>query len=207
MLHHLLVFAIASAVIAVVPGPDILYIVGRGIAQGRPAALASAVGLNAGAAVHVSLAALGLAALIRESETALLVLRYAGAAYLVYLAIKTILRPLESPKDAAAKPGVPIAALFAQGMITDLLNPKVYLFFLALFPQFIDPSKPYAPQVLVLGVLFLAINVPIDLTIAWFSGVVGEVLGRRPRAGRALRWISATVLLGLAGRVAVTPDS
>jgi threonine/homoserine/homoserine lactone efflux protein len=204
--NNLWLFAIASALIAVIPGPDILYVVGRGIAQGKPAALASAAGLNAGAAVHVSLVAVGLAALIRESETALIVLRFAGASYLVYLAIRTVYRPLEHPTQAGRIPRVPSGALFLQGMVTDLLNPKVYLFFLAFLPQFLEPTKPYVPQVVVLGVTFVAINLPIDLAVGWFSGQVGEILGQRPRAGRILRWASATILLAIAGRVAIAPE-
>jgi threonine/homoserine/homoserine lactone efflux protein len=204
--NNLWLFATASALIAVIPGPDILYVVGRGIAQGRPAALASAAGLNAGATIHVSLVAAGLAALIRESGTALIALRYAGAIYLVYLAIRTVYRPVEYPTQAIRTARVPIGALFMQGMVTDLLNPKVYVFFLAFLPQFLDPAKPYVLQVVVLGITFVAINLPIDLTVGWFSGKVGEILSQRPRAGRMLRWASATILLALAGRVAIDPE-
>ena len=195
-------FALASAAIALVPGPDILYVVSRGMAQGRQAALVSAVALNTGAAIHASLAALGLSAIINQSEALFTAIKYVGATYLVYLAISMLL-DRKSRVAVGFMERSRLLRIFVQGVATDLLNPKVYLFFLAFLPQFVDPQAGNTgTQILALGLVFVLINLPIDLTIAWLSGSLGNVLLRRPRVATGLRWCSAGVLLGLAGRVA-----
>lgn len=201
----LVLFVAASAAVAIVPGPDILYLVGRGVAQGRKSALVSAAALNTGALVHAAFAALGVSVLIQQSAPTFYAVKYAGAAYLVYLGVRTVL-----DKEAFGVPGgegptpARLRAVFAQGVVTDLLNPKVYLFFAAFLPQFVDPSAGgVAGQMLVLGLLFVLVNLPIDSAIAWFSGAVGEALAGRPRFRSAVRWAAGGVLVALGLRLAV----
>ncbi len=201
----LILFLAASAAVAVVPGPDILYVVGRGVGQGRRAALVSALALNTGALVHAAFAALGVSVLIQQSAPAFYAVKYAGAAYLVYLGVRMALDrgALRTREEEQLPPGR-LRAVFAQGVVTDLLNPKVYLFFASFLPQFVDPSAGgVVGQMLVLGLLFVLVNLPIDAAIAWFSGGVGEVVANSPRFSAAVRWVAGGILVALGLRLAV----
>lgn len=201
MPSELAVFVLASFAVAVVPGPDILYLVSRGVAQGRRAAVASALGVNTGATIHAGLAALGLSTVVQESDAVFLAIKYAGAAYLVYLAI-SLLIDRETPPHTVLGERTRLSRIFVQGVATDLLNPKVYLFFLAFVPQFIDPADGRVlTQTLVLGLTFVLVNLPVDLTVAWASGSLGDVLQRRAALAIALRWLSSSILLALAARI------
>ncbi|CAA9492435.1 MAG: hypothetical protein AVDCRST_MAG12-2172, partial [uncultured Rubrobacteraceae bacterium] len=159
--ENLLLFLAASAAIAVVPGSGMLYTVGRGVGQGRKAALVSVAGLNTGALVHAAFAALGISVLIQQSAVAFYAVKYAGAAYLVYLGVRILLDRslLVSPEGGGRTAPGKLAAVFAQGVATDLLNPQVYLFFVSFLPQFVDPSSGGAAgQMLLLGFLFVLVN-------------------------------------------------
>jgi threonine/homoserine/homoserine lactone efflux protein len=159
-----------------------------------------------GVAVHTTFAAVGLSALLAPSATAYSVIKYAGAAYLIYLGLKTLLgrEGLSVAGEEAAPVG--LKSVFFQAVISDVLNPKVALFFVAFLPQFVDPaSGGVATQLLVLGLLFALVGLVIDGVIAYFSGSLGEWLGREARAANALRWLMGTVLVGLGLRLAL-PD-
>ena len=202
--QDLALFLLASAVIAVVPGPDILYLVGRGVAQGRRSAVASALALNVGALIHAVLAALGVSVLVLQFAPLFYVVKYAGAAYLCYLGIRMMLDRSRLTIDAPGVPTVSLRRVFGEGVLTDLLNPKVYLFFVAFLPQFVDPrGDRVAAEILLLGVLFVLVNLPIDLTIAVLAGRLGELFARRPHIATRVRWGAGGLLVALGLRVAV----
>lgn len=206
-IDNLLLFLAASAAIAVVPGSGMLYTVGRGVGQGRKAALVSVAGLNTGALVHAAFAALGISVLIQQSAAAFYAVKCAGAAYLVYLGIRIILdrNLLVSPEGEGRTAPGKLASVFARGVTTDLLNPQVYLFFVSFLPQFVDPSSGGAAgQMLLLGFLFVLVNLPVDAAVAWFSGGLGDLLRRRPRFSKGVRFLSGGVMVGLGLKLALT---
>lgn len=131
----LYLFIIASLALLLVPGPAVLYIIGRSVSQGRPAGVASVLGIEVASLVHVTAAALGLSAILLSSALAFNVVKYLGAAYLIYLGIRTLLSKDKAPEEAAAKPDS-LRRIFTQGVVVNLLNPKTALFFFAFLPQF-----------------------------------------------------------------------
>jgi threonine/homoserine/homoserine lactone efflux protein len=192
----LLLFAAASAALVAIPGPAVIYIVTRGVAQGRSAGVVSAMGIEAGALVHVVAAVAGLSALIASSAAAFTVVKYAGAAYLVLLGIQRLrtrgdMALAELPRDSNWR-------LFRQGLVVSVLNPKVAVFFLAFLPQFLDPERgAVALQVALLGVLFVGIAAVLDCTWAVAAGSVGDRLRRSISVRRWLDRISGGAYLGL----------
>src|ERR1700741_550848 len=178
-LTTLLVFAAASIVLVAIPGPNHIYIVARSISQGRGAGLASALGVETGTLVHVTAAALGLSAVIASSATAFNLVRYLGAAYLVYLGIRALTRR-DGDAGEAEVADAPLRRTFAEGVMVNVLNPKAALFFLAFLPQFIDPGRgPVATQTLVFGAVIFAIALVTGLVYALAASAVGG----RLRAG------------------------
>jgi threonine/homoserine/homoserine lactone efflux protein len=190
--HTLLVFAAASVVLAVVPGPAVIYIVTRSVRHGRTAGLVSMLGVEAGNLVHVAAAAVGLSALLASSATAFNVVRYAGAAYLVYLGLRALLG--REGEDDRGRAVVGTRRLFWEGAVVSALNPKTALFFLAFLPQFVDPAQgAVAIQALVLGSCFVALATASDSAYALLAGTAGN----RLRRGRLLARMSGGVYLGL----------
>lgn len=191
-------FAAASLALVIMPGPNVLYILARGISQGRVAALISSVGVEAGVCVHVLAAALGLSALIATSAIAFNLVRYAGGAYLLYLGVKTLTTGREGPRPDVASPARSRSRLFRQGLLISALNPKLALFFLALMPQFVDPYRGSATQqVLLLGLVFVAIALVLDSAYALTSGSLAAVLRRRPALARRQGYFSGGVYVAL----------
>jgi threonine/homoserine/homoserine lactone efflux protein len=192
----LLLFAAASALLVAIPGPAVVYIVTRGVAQGRSAGIVSALGIETGALVHVAAAVVGLSALVASSATAFSVVKYAGAAYLVVLGVRKLRTRGETaladlPRDSRAR-------LFRQGFVVSVLNPKVAVFFLAFLPQFVRPAEgPVALQVAVLGVLFVAVAATLDCLWALAAGAVGGRLRSSAGVGRWLDRVSGGTYLGL----------
>ena len=181
-----------------------LYVIGRSVGQGRKAGIVSALGIFVGCLVHVTAAAAGLAALLRSSPIAFSLIRYAGAAYLIYLGAKILLRPPQ-PLDAPETSDAPMAAIFRQGVITNVLNPKVALFFLAFLPQFTDVSRgPVALQVLLLGLIFDVGGTLVNLAVAYGGGHAGEALKRNQKLVRLQKWITGTVFVGLGMRIGLS---
>ena len=189
-------FAIAVTVF-VTPGPAVLYIVTRSVEQGRWAGLVSALGVHVGTLVHVAAAALGLSALLVSSALAFDIVKYLGALYLIYLGIR---RLVTSDAAAAASAAAPrsLRRLFAQGIVVNILNPKTALFFLAFLPQFVDPARGQVGlQVLVLGMIFVALGVVSDGLYAIAAGTAGGWLKRDGRVLRAERYVTGGVFVGL----------
>ena len=198
----LLVFTLATATFVAIPGPAVVYILTRGIAQGRSAGVVSALGIEAGALVHVAAAVAGLSALVASSVTAFAVLKYAGAAYLILLGVQK----LRSRGDAAPGELSPEShlRLFRQGIVVNALNPKVAVFFVAFLPQFVDPARAVAPQVAFLGVFFVLVAALIDCAWALVAGSAGERLRRSARARRWLDRLSGTTYIGLGTAAALS---
>jgi len=192
-------FAAATIVLLIVPGPAVLYIVTRSVAQGRAAGLVSVLGIHAGSVVHVAFAAVGVSALLYASATAFTVVRYAGAAYLVYLGLRKLLARGDAARDEAAVPaGISRRRLFAQGVVVNVLNPKTAIFFLAFLPQFVDPARgPVAAQIVVLGVCFIVLGVVSDGSYALLASALAGRLRRTPRARRAMDRSSGVIYVGL----------
>jgi len=201
-LSTLLCFLGASMALTIAPGPDNIFVTAQGIARGRRAAIITALGMCSGISVHTAAAALGISALFYSSLLAFNLVKYAGALYLFYLAVKTFRH-----RSAIAIPHgeeLPSVALFRRGFIMNVLNPKVALFFLAFLPQFITPGTGHFPlQMLLLGCIFMAQAVVIFSTIGWFSGSIGRLLRSRPAMARKFDWLTAGVFAALGLRLAL----
>lgn len=201
--HTLLAFCLVAAVFAAVPGPSNLFVLTRGLQSGSRAAVAGAAGCATGAFVYVLATAAGLAALLASSHVVFAAVHYAGAAYLCWLGISALLsRTPES--TSASRPRSPWRS-YRQGLVVELGNPKVALFFLALFPQFIHPeAAPAALQVLILGTVFVSIGMTSDCFYALGSGRLRTLLTRRPKLRRRQEHASGLLYLGLGGWAAVS---
>jgi len=202
---NLILFLTASLALIVAPGPDNILVLTRGIAQGRGATLVSAAGASVGLVVHSAFAAVGLSALLQQSATAYSMVKYAGAAYLIYLGIKTLL-DRESFAVTGETAPARLGSVFFQAVASNVLNPKVTLFFLAFLPQFADPAAGGAAlQLLVLGLTFALLTWMIFSALGYFSGSLGNWLVSRPKLADGLRWLTGGVLIGLGLRLAL-PD-
>ena len=189
-------FALASLILAVMPGPGVLYIVTRTLAQGRRAGFASVAGVALGNLGNALAAALGLAALLAISEWAFDTVRLAGAAYLVYLGIAA----LRSPAPLASAAGVgatPQRRILREGFVVALLNPKTALFFAAFLPQFMDPAGSATRQSLGFGTAFVAIAACTDTAYVLAASVAAPALGKLKRAAALGRYATAAVYIGL----------
>jgi threonine/homoserine/homoserine lactone efflux protein len=187
--------------LTIAPGPDNIFIITQGLARGRRSAIVTAWGMCSGITVHTLAAAAGISALFYSSALAFHVVKYAGAAYLLYLAWQVLQErgPLAAPSRGTAD-GPGGAALFRRGFIMNVLNPKVALFFLAFLPQFTIRETGNIPlQMVVLGLIFMAQALVIFSLIGFFSGSVGGWLQRRPQAGAYFNWLAGSIfaLLGL----------
>jgi threonine/homoserine/homoserine lactone efflux protein len=173
-------FAAAALALLVIPGPAVVYVVTRSASQGRRAGLISVLGLHTGSIVHVAAAATGLSALLLASATAFEAVKFAGAAYLVWLGMVKLFGRGAHEERAAAVPAT-MRRLYGQGIVVEVLNPKTALFFVAFLPQFVDPGRgPIAPQVLVLGLCFIVLGLLSDGAYAVVAGTIAhQWRGRR----------------------------
>ncbi|MDF5751028.1 LysE family translocator [Spongiactinospora sp. TRM90649] len=196
----LVVFTAASFVLVISPGPNHLYIIARAVSQGRAAGVASAFGVEAGTLVHIAAAAAGLSYLVARSATLFAMVKWAGVAYLIYLGIRTLMARGEHTADQARPQ--PLRRVFLEGVLVNVLNPKVILFFLAFLPQFVDPAAGSAAlQVVVLGLTLLVLGLVSDIVYALGAGTLGARL--RAKA-KLLRNVSGAVYLGLGVATAFT---
>ena len=196
----LLLFVTGAAVLLVIPGPAVTYVVSRSIGHGRAAGLVSVMGIVVGTLFHVAAATLGLSALLASSALTFQFVKYLGAAYLIYLGIRTLRRD-DSELLQAANDDRRLPHIFAQGVLVNLLNPKTALFFLAFLPQFVDPSRGHPSlQIFELGVLFALMGWCSDSVWALLAGTVADRFRSSFRLRRAQRNISggALIALGLA---------
>ena len=191
----LLVFLPAALLVALTPGPGILYIVARTLAGGRREGLASSVGLGLGGLVHVFGGAIGLSALIMASAEAFTLLKIAGALYLIWLGVKTwrearAIAPTEVQTTGARRAS-------RDGIVVEALNPKTAAFFLAFIPQFVDPSANVAAQFIVLGLISVALNTSADLVVTYWAARARSGLAARPSLITRMRQVSGAVMCGL----------
>jgi threonine/homoserine/homoserine lactone efflux protein len=191
----------ASMLLTIAPGPDNIFVVTQGITRGRKAAVITAAGMCSGISVHTAGAALGISAIFYSSALAFNAVKFAGAAYLLFLAWKTLRerRAIALTGNAAPLSG---RALFRRGFIMNVLNPKVALFFLAFLPQFVSPqSANVALEMGMLGLLFMLQGIIIFTAIGLLSGVIGARILKRPKLSAVFSWLTAGVFAGLGIRL------
>jgi threonine/homoserine/homoserine lactone efflux protein len=196
-LTHLPVFLLAALALLLTPGPAVLYIVARSIDQGRRAGLVSVLGIEVGNFVHVMAATFGLSAILRSSPLAFSIVKYLGAAYLVYLGVRRLLTRRDLSQPAEIQPQS-LKRIFTQGVTVAVLNPKTALFFFAFLPQFVDPAGgSVTAQLFTLGCLFVGMALITDSAYALLAGTAGRWLKGSPWFVRAERFIVGFVYIGL----------
>ncbi len=203
--QNLLLFVATGILLNLTPGQDTFYILGRSIAQGRRAGVVSVLGITSGSAVHTCAAAFGLSAILATSASAFLIVKMAGAAYLTYLGLKMIFH-------RSGNSGMPVAfaheddwSIYRAGFLSNFLNPKVALFFMAFLPQFVSPSAPFKiVAFLFLGALFMTTGTMWCLVLAWFGSVMSRRLRENPSAGSKLTRLSGAMFVGLGVKLAIS---
>ncbi|RXT14020.1 LysE family translocator [Ammoniphilus sp. CFH 90114] len=201
------IFLITGIILNLTPGPDTLFILGRSMAQGRSAGVCSALGINAGAVIHTILAAIGLSVILSKSILAFTILKYLGAMYLLYLGARSLLAKND---QLSVKEGgkMRLQKIFLEGMLTNVFNPKVALFFLAFLPQFIEPHNSYGMlPFLVLGVTFVVTGTIWCLIVAFFSSKFTIQLRNNRRASSLLNKASGLLFVGLGIHLLFTKSS
>ncbi|MCG3154748.1 MAG: hypothetical protein DKINENOH_01342 [bacterium] len=200
----LALFMGATLVFLLTPGPAVFYIVARSIDQGRTAGFVSTLGLNTGSLAHVAAAAFGVSAVLMSSVTAFNLVKYLGAAYLIYLGVRKLLVREEEQTLHTRRPQK-LSQIFSQGVLVSILNPKTALFFFAFLPQFVDPARgSVTAQILLLGGIFVAMAFMSDSLYAILAGTLGQWLKRNVRYLRWQRYFagSAYIALGLGAALA-----
>jgi len=190
-------FVLAALVLLLTPGPAVLYIVTRSIDQGRRAGLVSVLGVHVGTLAHIFAAAAGLSALLAASVTAFSVVKFLGAAYLIYIGVR---RLLDRSARSRTTPGAPrrLRRAFLDGVVVNVLNPKTGLFFLAFLPQFVTISRGHVgEQIVCLGVVFVLLGAVTDSLYALTAGSAAQWLRGKPRFLASERWISGSLYIGL----------
>ncbi len=201
---RLIFFMSAAFALLITPGPAVLFIIARSVDQGRLAGIASVLGIEVGSLVHVTAAAFGLSAVLMSSALAFELVKYLGAAYLIYLGLHKLLVNEEVGPERSA-PRLPRSRLFYQGFIVNLFNPKTALFFFAFLPQFVDRSQGSVTiQILTLGMIFMGMAVCSDSMYALLAGTLGNWLRGNRKFLRGVRYFSGSmyIALGLAAAFA-----
>jgi len=193
----------ASLALNITPGPDMLYVITRSAAEGKRSGIVSSLGISSGTIIHILAVALGLSAFLLAVPTAYDIIRYIGAAYLLYLGIRAITK-----KNTSALPnGEPINknlhSVYWQGFLTNLFNPKVALFFLAFLPQFIDPAGNVPFQVVMLGVMFNISGTIVNVAVALTASRLGKVLKQKLNNSSIFKWVTGSVFIALGIRLAL----
>ncbi|AXL52450.1 lysine transporter LysE [Paraburkholderia caffeinilytica] len=204
---HFEFFVVAVFLLNVTPGPDTAYIVGRSVAQGRGAGLMSALGISAGCCVHSLACAFGLTALLAASATAFTVIKFVGAIYLIYLGVRLVFaKPAVDPAVGEARAaGAPksLRQLFLQGFWTNVLNPKVVLFFVSFFPQFVTAGSDHkALAFLTLGGVFVVMSMVWNSFVAWVAGSVTQRFSGKPLVKRWMDRGVGSAFVGLGIKLA-----
>ena len=193
-----------SWALIIAPGPDMFYVITRGMAHGRKAGILSAIGVVCGILVHTTAAALGLTLILQTSAFAFLLVKYVGATYLLYLGIKAwrdkSTFSLHSPTSVMSS-----RAFFWQGVLSNVLNPKIAIFFLAFLPQFVDKGSSHVTlQMVILGLTFACFGLCFLLVVGYSSGAIGGWLTRRPQYAQFFQRLAGGILIGLGIRLALT---
>lgn len=195
-------FVIASVALVLAPGPDMAYMLGRSVAQGRRAGIVAAFGINAGAYVHLFAAVTGLSAILMTSALAFSVVKAIGAAYLIYLGVQTFVSAKNRENSGQQLRGSSLKAAFWQGFLSDALNPKVAIFYLAFLPQFIDPhaSRPFL-QILILGLTANMIALPINIVLVFASSALTRAMRQSTYVSGLLKRGLGLTFIGLGARL------
>jgi threonine/homoserine/homoserine lactone efflux protein len=197
-----LAFLVAAVILAVTPGPGIAYVVARTVAGGRTEGLASCFGTGLGGMLHVLAAALGLSLIVAQSAVAFSVVKYLGAAYLIYLGLRLLLRRDDAFKiDRVAAQGARRA--LAEGVLVEALNVKTALFFLAFLPQFVTPGEPLVPQLVLLGSICVVLNTLVDVVAVFAADRLLQSGTARVARARLLTRVSGVTMLGLGAYLAL----
>lgn len=203
--QHLELFIVSGLLLNITPGQDTLYIVGRSLSQGGRAGIFSVLGISSGAILHTFAAAFGLSAILGASAQAFIVVKFAGAAYLVYLGVRMIAERSKADTTVPAFAAGSDWAVYRAGLLTNVLNPKVALFFLAFLPQFVAPTaESRVLAFLFLGAVFIFNGTLWCFGLVWAAGTIGQRLQRRPSSGRFLKRAAGALFIGLGFRLAVS---
>ncbi|MEX0846299.1 MAG: LysE family translocator [Ilumatobacteraceae bacterium] len=198
-------FALASFLLLIIPGPAVIYILNRSVSDGREAGLAAVAGLELGNLLHALAAAVGLSAVLATSATAFNAVKWLGAGYLIFVGVRTLMKP--APPIETDRATVSVRRAFGQGVVVNVLNPKVALFFLSFLPQFIHPEDGHAGlQALVLGLVFVLIGCITDTSYSLLASSLRHVLLRGRTLPIVRRWVAGSVFIGL-GLVAATASA
>jgi threonine/homoserine/homoserine lactone efflux protein len=198
------IFVVTSIAVILMPGPAMLFVISNGLTRGPKASIAAALGTTAGVSFHLFCAAFGLAVILKTSVIAFAVVKFAGAAYLIYLAIKTLVSKEQLVKDLneSEKSG---NSIFWQGIFINILNPKLSIFFLAFLPLFIDPYLSSATsQTLIFGTIFMAMTIIIFIGYGLFASLLRQRVLNSPKILRAIKWCFASVFMALGVRLALS---
>jgi len=205
IIENVWMFALTGLILNLTPGNDMLYVIGRSSGQGTKAGVISALGIGAGCIVHILAAVIGLSALIAQSALAFDIIKYLGAGYLVYLGIKSVVSKKHSIHIERNLKPLSYNKIFWQGVITNVLNPKVALFFLAFLPQFISVHEGNTSwQILFLGIWFDAVGTIVNVLVALLFGRIGSWLSKSPRIVQWQERITGMLLIGLGIKVALS---
>jgi threonine/homoserine/homoserine lactone efflux protein len=203
----LALFCASSLALLLVPGPAVLYIVTRSVAQGRGAGMVSVLGVHAGSVVHVVAAALGISALLAASSVAFTMLKFLGAAYLIWLGVRKLMERPGGEAQAAEMVPTSKTRLFWEGFVVNVLNPKTAIFFLAFLPHFVVPAAgPVAPQIVLLGVLWIVLGLASDAGYALLSAALAGRMRGSATAHRRLNVGSGLIYLALGATAALTGE-
>jgi threonine/homoserine/homoserine lactone efflux protein len=203
--EHLPLFVLSGILLNLTPGQDTFYIVGRSVSQGRRAGLLSVLGIVSGSIIHTLAAAFGLSAILATSARAFVIVKLAGAAYLAYLGIKLLLERPADPGTAAAFTPEPDWAIYRAALLTNVLNPKVALFFLAFLPQFVSPAaSSRVVSFLFLGALFIFNGTLWCLALVWGASAMSQRLRGGQASGLWLKRATGAIFVGLGVRLAVS---
>ncbi len=189
-------FVAAALALLLIPGPSVLYIVTRSVSQGRTAGIISALGVQCGGLVHVLAATLGLSAILMSSALAFNIVKFSGAAYLIYIGVSQWLS--RSQTEVLSLPKEPLSKIFSQGFLVNVFNPKTALFFLAFLPQFVVPTRGAVPmQFLFLGLLFVSLAMVTDSSYAFLASALGGVIRNSQSFRKNQKYVTGTVYVGL----------
>ncbi len=203
--QNLALFVISGLLLNLTPGQDTLYIVGRSVSQGRRAGLLSVAGIVSGSVIHTLAAAFGLSAILAASANAFTVVKLVGATYLAYLGIRMLFERATRPGSAAQFSAEPGWAVYRAGIFTNVLNPKVALFFLAFLPQFVDPTaSSRILSFLFLGGVFIFNGALWCLVLVWGASAMSRRLRERPSSGLILKRAAGAIFVGLGVKLAVS---
>jgi len=192
----------AAIVLGLTPGPDMTLFLSKTVSQGRKAGFAAFAGAATGLLVHTVLVAAGLSVLLAASAVAFTILKVTGAAYLAYLAWDAIRHGSSLSLESGAAPAEPLRSVYAKGLLVNLLNPKIIIFFMTFLPQFVAPNEPHVPGKLIfLGLAFIAVNVPVCVALILAGGRIARLLKGSKRITRVVDWLFAGVLGAFAVRL------